>query len=100
MGSDDTLRASARGIHNTSTDFDVLLDATRAKRLVLIGEASHGTHEFYDTRAKITKRLIEEQGLKAVVVEADWPDAYRVNRYIKGESNDQSADEALGDFRR
>ena len=47
--------------------------------LVLIGEATHGTHEFYRERAQITKRLIKEKGFTAVAVEADWPDAYRVN---------------------
>jgi pimeloyl-ACP methyl ester carboxylesterase len=51
------------------------------RRLVLLGEASHGTHEFYEARAEITKRLILEKGFGAAAVEADWPDAYRVNRY-------------------
>jgi erythromycin esterase-like protein len=67
---------------------------------VLIGEASHGTQEFYRERAEITKRLIAEAGFTAVAVEADWPDAYRVNRYVRGASEDSSADEALRDFRR
>jgi erythromycin esterase-like protein len=67
---------------------------------VLLGEASHGTHEFYRERAEITKRLIAEAGFTAVAVEADWPDAYRVNRYVRGASDDQSADRALSDFRR
>src|SRR5207248_3940822 len=67
---------------------------------VLLGEASHGTHEFYRERAEITKRLIEEKGFNAVAVEADWPDAYRVNRYVRGEGDDKSAEEALGGFKR
>jgi erythromycin esterase-like protein len=50
-------------------------------RFVLLGEASHGTHEFYRERARITQRLIKEKGFTAVAAEADWPDAYRVNRY-------------------
>jgi erythromycin esterase-like protein len=50
-------------------------------RFVLLGEASHGTHDFYHTRAQITQWLIEEKGFSAVAVEADWPDAHRVNRY-------------------
>ena len=66
----------------------------------LLGEASHGTHEFYSERAEITKRLIEEKHFVAVAVEADWPDAYRVNRYVRGVSNDIDAAEALADFRR
>jgi erythromycin esterase-like protein len=68
--------------------------------LALLGEASHGTHEFYRERARITRRLIEEKGFTAVAVEADWPDAYRVNRYVRGESEDLDATEALADFRR
>jgi hypothetical protein len=53
-------------------------------RFALLVEASHGTHEFYQTRAEITERLIREKGFSAVAVEADWPDAYRVNRYVQG----------------
>ncbi|HMJ66151.1 MAG TPA: erythromycin esterase family protein [Candidatus Binatia bacterium] len=67
---------------------------------MLIGEASHGTHEFYHARAEITKRLIVEKGFNAVAVEADWPDAYRVNRYVRGHSNDPDADRALSGFKR
>ena len=67
---------------------------------MLLGEASHGTHEFYRERARITQRLIEEKGFTAVAVEADWPDAYRVNRYVRDASDDFDAEEALSDFRR
>ena len=66
----------------------------------LLGEASHGTHEFYAFRAAVTKRLILESGCRAVVVEADWPDAYRVNRYVRHASGDGSALHALADFKR
>jgi erythromycin esterase-like protein len=66
----------------------------------LLGEASHGTHEFYRTRAEITKRLITDAGFGAVAVEADWPDAYRVNRYVRGDSDDRDAVDALGGFER
>lgn len=69
-------------------------------RIVLIGESSHGTHEFYAARAAITKWLIEEKGFCAVAAEADWPDAYRVNRYVHGLGDDTSADEALSGFER
>jgi erythromycin esterase-like protein len=65
-----------------------------------LGEASHGTHEFCCERAEITKRLITEKNFVAVAVEADWPDAYRLNRYIRGASDDVDAVEALADFRR
>jgi erythromycin esterase-like protein len=69
-------------------------------RFVLLGEASHGTHEFYRERAQITQRLIGEKGFNAVAVEGDWPDAYRVNRYVRGMTGDAFAVEALGDFKR
>ena len=77
-----------------------LIDLVGDARFVLLGEASHGTHEFYRERAQITKRLILEKGFTAVAVEADWPDAYRANCYVRGASDDANAREALGDFRR
>lgn len=78
----------------------VLEDLIGDARVVLIGESSHGTHEFYDARAEITKWLIEEKGFTAVAAEADWPDAYRVNRYVRGTGDDQSPEEALRGFQR
>lgn len=77
-----------------------LLDTLGRQRLVLIGEASHGTAEFYRERAAITKLLIERHGFQAVAAEADWPDASRVNAYVRGRGSDATASEALGDFRR
>ena len=67
---------------------DVLDDLIGDARVVLIGESSHGTHEFYEARAEITKWLIEHKGFNAVAAEADWPDAYRVNRYVRGLGED------------
>jgi erythromycin esterase-like protein len=84
----------------TAEDYDTLLERTRHARFVLLGEASHGTHEFYGERAEITKRLIAEQGCTAVAAEADWPDAYRVNRFVRGASDDVNPEEALADFKR
>jgi erythromycin esterase-like protein len=81
-------------------DFDPLLQLIGDARLVLIGEASHGTHEFYRVRAQITKRLIAEKGFQAVAVEADWPDAYRVNQFVKFEGQDEDSIDALGGFQR
>ncbi len=69
-------------------------------RRMLLGESTHGTHEFYRERARITARLIEDRGFNAVAVEADWPDAYRVNRYVMGQSIDSDAREALSGFER
>ncbi len=96
---DDLTRQSVE-LTGASDDYDQLLERVGSKRFVLLGEASHGTHEFYRERARITKRLIEEKGFTAVAVEADWPDAYRVNRYVLGESTDVDAQTALADFRR
>ncbi|HEV7575810.1 MAG TPA: erythromycin esterase family protein [Caldimonas sp.] len=77
-----------------------LIDLLAGARFALLGEASHGTDDFYRERAAITRRLIVEGGLDAVAVEADWPDAYRVNRYVRGLGDDASADVALSDFKR
>jgi erythromycin esterase-like protein len=87
------------GLHGEH-DYDELLSWIGDRSLVLLGEASHGTHEFYRERSRITKRLIEEKGFVAVAVEADWPDAYRINRYVSGDSSDGDAAAALGDFKR
>lgn len=81
-------------------DYDPLLSVIGEARFVLIGEASHGTHEFYRERAQITKRLITEKGFSAVAVEADFPDANRVNRYVNGSDEDVDAVDALGGFQR
>jgi erythromycin esterase-like protein len=93
------LRAAAP-VRGERDDYDALIDSVADRRVVLIGEASHGTHEFYRERARITRRLVDECGFTAVAVEGDWPDAYRVNRYVMGASVDADADAALSDFRR
>ncbi len=95
-----TVREGARTLTGASQDYDPLIDLVGDARFVLIGEASHGTHDFYHERAQITERLIKEKGFAAVAVEADWPDAYRVNRFVRGMSGDVYAIEALADFRR
>src|SRR5437588_3280833 len=96
----DLVREAAHALEGSTADYDPLLELIGEARFVLLGEASHGTHEFYRERAEITKRLIVEKGFNAVAVEADWPDAYRVNRYVRGEGADTSAEEALGGFKR
>src|SRR4051794_24067069 len=73
-------------LRGTRSDYDPLMDLVGDARLVLIGEASHGTHEFYAERAAITQRLILEKQFGAVCIEGDWPDAYRVDCYLKGQS--------------
>jgi len=94
------LRAAAIKLDGGERDYDALLDLVGDARFVLLGEATHGTHEFYEERARITQRLIEDKGFHAVAVEADWPDAYRVNRYVRGQGEDGSADAALSGFQR
>lgn len=96
----DAVRADARPVEGDESDYDALLELIGDARLVLLGEASHGTHEFYRERARITRRLIEERGFTAVAVEGDWPDADRVSRYVKGAGTDGDAEEALRGFRR
>jgi len=84
---------------------DVLDDLIGDARIVLIGESSHGTHEFYAARAEITKWLIRDKGFNAVAAEADWPDAYRVNRFVRGldsgpGGDDKTPEQALRGFQR
>ena len=73
----------------TTAEYDPLLAAIGNARLVLIGEASHGTHDFYRERARITRRLIEEIGFAAVAVERDWPHAERVSHYVEAHPFEQ-----------
>ena len=94
------LRASVQPLTGGSEDYDSLLERIGDARIVLLGEASHGTHEFYRERAEITRRLIQEKGFAAVAVEADWPDAYRVNRWVRCVGQDRTGRDALGDFQR
>lgn len=96
----DLVRDAAHPLTGGNHDYDSLLKFIGDARFVLLGEASHGTHEFYRERARITTRLIREKGFNAVAVEADWPDAWRVNRYVQGRGEDVDAAEALGGFRR
>lgn len=94
------IKDAALPLTHSAADYDTLLESLGDARFVLLGEASHGTHEFYRERIRITKRLILERGFTAVAVEADWPDAYRVNRYVRGHTADADAIEALSGFRR
>ena len=94
------IRADAIPVEEGTPADQVLFDLVGDAQLVLIGEASHGTSEFYAARAQITRRLIEDRGFGAVAAEADWPDAYRVNRYVRGGGDDATAEEALRGFER
>ncbi len=94
------VREVAHPLTGAAADYDPLLELIGDARFVLLGEASHGTHEFYRERAQITQRLIQEKGFTAVCAEADWPDAYRVNCYVRGAGDSANADEALSGFKR
>jgi erythromycin esterase-like protein/predicted phosphoribosyltransferase len=96
----DVVRGHAWRLSGDPAQYQPLIDAIGSARVVLLGEATHGTHEFYRERAFITRRLIAECGFSAVAVEADWPDAYRINRYVRGSGADEDAVEAFGDFGR
>ena len=94
------LRRVARPLA-TDADLDPLIEAIGNAHYVLIGEASHGTHEYYAWRAALSRRLIAERGFSFVAVEGDWPDCYRVNRYVKAlPDSDVNAPEVLHAFRR
>jgi erythromycin esterase-like protein len=75
-----------------------LLDLIGDARLVLIGEATHGTEEFYRIRATLTQALIRTKQFNIVAVEADWPDAYRVNRWVRHVTQEPGPAAALDDF--
>jgi len=87
-------------LDGSTSDYDDFLTLLGDARFVLLGEASHGTHEFYRERARITRRLIEEKGFGAVAIEGDWPDAYRVNRFVCRPQPGEEAVDALEGFRR
>jgi erythromycin esterase-like protein/predicted phosphoribosyltransferase len=98
--STDVVRRHAIPLTGDPSQYDALIDGIGDAQVVLLGEASHGTHEFYRERAFITRRLIAEKGFTAVAAEADWPDAYRVNRYVRGTGDDEDSVEALAGFGR
>ena len=96
----DGLRQHLQPLTGSTQDYDGLLALIGPARFALLGEASHGTHEFYRERCAITRRLITEKGFTAVVVEADWPDAWRVNQYVRWRGHDTNASAALAGFTR
>lgn len=83
------------------SDLDPLMDRIGDAHCVLLGEATHGTHEYYTWRTAISKRLILEKGFNFIAVEGDWPDCYKLNRYIKGLAHlDKKPPELLQAFKR
>lgn len=96
----EILRHKAHLLRGERSDYNPLLDLIGDARFVLLGEATHGTHEFYRARSEITKLLITQKGFIGMAVEADWPDAYRVNRFIQHIGHDTEAVDALRGFKR
>ena len=96
----ELVRGMAHPLRGTE-DLDPLLDRIGDARCVLLGEASHGTSEYYTWRTRISQRLIREKGFSFIAVEGDWPDCYEVNRYVKGyPDSGKNAREVLGAFDR
>jgi erythromycin esterase-like protein len=94
------VRAAARPVAGQAGDYDALLDLVGDARVVFLGESTHGTHEFYRERARITERLVREKGFSAVAVEGDWPETFRVNEYVRGRGADAGAEQALAGYAR
>ena len=94
------LKRLAIPLQGDASGYQDLYDSIDSARFVLLGEASHGTAEFYQERIKITKKMITDYGFDAVVIEGDWPDSYRVNEYINSRSSDASGEAALLGFQR
>jgi len=96
----DAVRTGALPFERAGDVVAPLLDAIGDARMVLIGEASHGTHEFYRIRAELTSALIDRKAFDIIAVEADWPDAYRASRWVRLQSDEPDAAAALGGFTR
>lgn len=94
------VKKSAIPLVQVPQDIDAAIPLLKDKSFILLGEATHGTQEFYAARVAITKRLILNHGLNAIAIEGDWPSAYRVNQFIRWQGTDQNANDALGDFQR
>ncbi len=96
----DLLNDAAEPLSENEDKYSSLLDKIGESRFVLIGEESHGTHEFYKARAEITQQLIKKKGFMAVAIEGDWPDAYRIHRYLQGVGDKNEWQQALSEFKR
>jgi erythromycin esterase len=99
---ENLISAISRHAHvlNDAAGLVPLLDLIGDAKIVMLGEASHGTHEYYTWRAQISKKLIAEKGFNFIAVEGDWPDCYRINRFVKGYDSCATANECLQGFNR
>ena len=96
----EAIRGAALACDPGTASFRAFVARLAERELVLLGEATHGTHEFYELRAAITKALIADHGFNVIAVEADWPDAFRVHRWIRAAGADDDPEFALRDFSR
>lgn len=101
-GSTDTgrIRDAAHAVGGHPSDYDALLSSIGDARIVLLGEDTHGTREFYIERARITRRLIEERGFSGVVIEADWSETRPLRAAVAGQGDASAIDHSLHAFRR
>lgn len=96
----DVVHDAAIPITDSTEKYASLIQNIGNARIVLMGEASHGTHEFYQTRIELTQQLIEKKGFMAVMIEGDWPDVHRMHRYVQGAGDASLSEQALDDFKR
>ena len=94
------LTEAVQPLSEQADKYSSLLDKIGDSRFVLIGEATHGTHEFYQARIEITQQLIEKKNFMAVTIEGDWPDVYRIHRYLQGKGHKRDWKQAIDDFKR
>ncbi|MEJ7600557.1 MAG: erythromycin esterase family protein [Kofleriaceae bacterium] len=98
-GEPEAIAQIARPIHGED-ELDQLVDLVSHARIVCLGESTHGSHEFYQLRAAVTRRLIAQHGFSAIAIEGDWPDALRTDRYVRQLGDDEAASAALASFQR
>src|SRR3990167_7406378 len=96
----DTITAAAQPLFAGADKYSSLIDKIGDSRFVLIGEASHGTHEFYQARIEITQQLIAKKNFMAVAIEGDWPDAYHIHRYLQGKGHKRNWKKAIENCKR
>jgi len=96
----EQLKQQAHHFSQTDINYHHLFKMIGDAEVVLIGEATHGTEEFYQIRAEITKKLLECKGFNTIAIEADWPDAYKINRYVQGDVKIIDALDSLSEFER
>jgi erythromycin esterase-like protein len=95
-----TIAAAARPITGSAEDYSDIIAAMGGATRILLGESTHGTHEYYRERARLSERLIQESGVNAIAIEGDWTPTYRVNLYVRGLGPDKTAEQALQGYTR